>query len=82
MKTINMLAAGVLAFVLSAGPVQAKLPVPPMDDAAKAAAAAKKAKAAEAKKNAAMALAKAQDRAAENYSKNHGMSGMPGKTKK
>ena len=82
MKKLNMLAAAALVFVLSAGLVQAKLPVPPMDDAAKAAEQAKKAKAAEAKKKAAEALAKAEDRAVANYKKNHGMSGMPAKTKK
>jgi hypothetical protein len=68
------------------GLASAKLPQAPMDDAAKAAAAAKKAKAAEAGKKAAEALAKAQDRAAENYKRNKGgMSAMampaPGKKK-
>lgn len=53
--------------------VNAKLPTPPMDDKAKAAAAAKKEKAAAASKKAAEALAKAQDRAAERYKKEKGM---------
>lgn len=53
--------------------VNAKLPQAPMDDAAKAAAAAKKAKAAEAGKKAAEALAKSQDRVAERYKKDKGM---------
>lgn len=82
MKKLNMLAAGAMMFVLSTSLVHAKLPVVPMDAAAKAAAEAKKAKAAEAKKHAAEALAKAEDRAVANYKKNHGMSGMPAKTKK
>jgi len=82
MKTINMVAAGTLALMLNAGLVQAKLPVAPMDDAAKAAAAAKKAKAAEAKKRGAEALAKAEERAVANYKKNRGMSGMSEKIKK
>ncbi len=82
MKTISMLAAGTLAFTLSAGLSQAKLPVAPMDDAAKAAAEAKKAKAAEGKKKDAEALAKAEDRAVENYKKNHGMNGKPAQAKK
>ena len=80
MKKMNIL-GGALAFVLSVGLVQAKLPVAPMDDAAKAAAEAKKAKAADAKKRESEALAKAQDRAVENYKKSHGMSGMPEKAK-
>jgi hypothetical protein len=84
MKTGKLLAAGVLTFALSAGLSQATLPVAPMDDAAKAAAEAKKAKAAEAAKEAAVALAKAQDRAVANYKKNHDMSSKPAaaKTKK
>jgi hypothetical protein len=53
--------------------VNAKLPTPPMDDKAKAAAAAKKEKAAAASKKAAEALAKAQDRAAEHYKKEKGV---------
>jgi len=77
MKTGKLLAAGALTFALSAGLSQAKLPVAPMDDAAKAAAEAKKAKAAEAAKEGAVALAKAQDRAVENYKNNHGKSGKP-----
>jgi len=53
--------------------VSAKLPQAPMDDNAKAAAAAKKAKAAEAGKKAAEALGKSQDRVAERYKKEKGM---------
>lgn len=53
------------------GLASAKLPAPPPADPAKAAAA--KAKAAEGAKNAAAALAKAQDRAVENYKKGKGM---------
>lgn len=75
MKTGNLLAAGALAFALSAGLAQAKLPVAPMDDAAKAQAEAKKAKAAEAAKKEAEALGKAQDRAVERYKREHGMGG-------
>ena len=55
------------------GLASAKLPQAPMDDKAKAAAAAKKAKAAEASKKAAEALAKSQDRVAERYKKEKGM---------
>jgi hypothetical protein len=51
------------------GMVNAKLPTPPMDDKAKAAAEEKKAKAAEAAKKDAEDLAKAQDRAVANYKK-------------
>jgi len=65
------------------GLASAKLPAPPPADPAKAAAA--KAKAAEGAKKAAAAMAKAQDRAAENYKRNKGgMSAMapdPGKKK-
>jgi len=55
------------------GLASAKLPQAPMDDAAKAKAAAAKAKSAEGAKKAAAELAKAQDRAAENYKKGKGM---------
>lgn len=64
-----LLVAGVV------GMSYAKLPQPPMDDAAKEKAVAAKAKAAEGAKKAAAALAKAQDRAAENYKKGKGMMG-------
>lgn len=77
MKTGRFLAAGALMFVFGAGLVQAKIPVPPMDDATKAQAAEKTAKAAEAAKQAAEQLAKAQDRVAERYKKSHGNSGKP-----
>ena len=53
--------------------VYAKLPTPPMDDAAKAAAGAKKAKAAEVAKMEGEQLAKAQDRAVTHYKKEHGI---------
>lgn len=63
--------------------VNAKLPTPPMDDNAKAAAEANKAKAAEASKKAAEALAKSQDRVAERYRKEKGVNtaAMPAKKK-
>ena len=51
------------------GMVNAKLPTPPMDDKAKAAAEEKKAKAAEVAKKDAENLTKAQDRAVANYKK-------------
>jgi hypothetical protein len=69
MKTGNLLAAGALAFALSAGLAQAKIPVPPMDDAAKAKAEEAKAKSADAAKKEAEQLAAAQDRVAERYKK-------------
>ena len=62
----------VVPAMLVAGAVSlayAKLPVAPMDDAAKAAAEAKKAKAAEQAKKDGENLAKAQDRAVANYKK-------------
>jgi len=62
-----LLVAGVV------GMAYAKLPQPPMDDAAKAAADAKKAKAAEVAKMEGEALAKAQDRAVNHYKKGHGV---------
>jgi hypothetical protein len=77
MKIGKLLAAGALACVLSAGPAQAKLPVAPMDDAAKAQAAEKKAKAAEAAEKAKEQLAKAQDRVAERYKKAQAMGDKP-----
>jgi hypothetical protein len=69
MKTGKLLAVGALAFALSAGLAQAKIPVPPMDDAAKAKAEEAKAKAADAAKIEAEQLAKAQDRVVERYKK-------------
>ncbi|MFA5915210.1 MAG: hypothetical protein WC830_16810 [Burkholderiales bacterium] len=77
MNTGKLLAAGALAFVLSAGLAHAKIPVPPMDDAARAKAEEAKAKAAAAAKKDAEDLAKAQDRVAEYYKKSHGMAGKP-----
>jgi hypothetical protein len=75
MRTGKSFVAGALVFALSAGLAQAKIPVAPMDDAAKAQAEAKKAKAAEAAKESAEQLAKAQDRVAERYKKEHGKGG-------
>jgi hypothetical protein len=72
MKIGRLLAAGALAFALSAGLAQAKIPVPPMDDAAKAKAEEAKAKAADAAKTEAEQLAKAQDRVVERYNKGQG----------
>ena len=77
MKTGKLLVAGVLGLVLSAGLAQAKIPVAPMDDAAKAKAEEAKAKAADAAKKEAELLAKAQDRVVAYYKKTHGMAGKP-----
>ena len=74
MRTGRFLAAGLLAFALSTGLVHAKIPVPPMDDAAKAKAEEAKTKAAEAAKKAAAQLAKAQDRIVAYYKKSQGKS--------
>ena len=66
----------VIPALLVAGAVSlayAKLPVAPMDDAAKAAAETKKAKAAEQAKKDGEHLAKAQDRAVDRYKKEHGI---------
>ena len=78
MKSGKLLAAGALAFALSAGLAQAKIPAPPMDDAAKAKAEESKAKAADAAKKEAELLAKAQDRVVERYKKGKAGSGKPG----
>jgi hypothetical protein len=67
MNTGKFVAAAALAFALSAGLAQAKIPVPPMDDAAKAKAEETKAKAADVAKKDAEQLAAAQDRVAERY---------------
>ena len=75
MKTGKLLAAGALAFALSAGLAQAKIPVPPMDDAAKAKAEEAKVKAADAAKKDNEDLAKAQDRVVERYKKGQGKGG-------
>jgi len=77
MKTGRLLAAGALAVALSAGLAHAKIPVPPMDDAAKAKAEEAKAKAADAAKIEAEQLAKAQDRVAERYKKGQGKGAEP-----
>lgn len=77
MKTARLLMAGALVFALSAGLAQAKIPVAPMDDAAKAKAEEKKVKEAEAAKKAGEQLAKAQDRVAERYKKSQVKGGKP-----
>jgi hypothetical protein len=77
MKTGKLLAAGALAFALSAGLAQAKIPVPPMDDAAKAKAEEAKVKAADAAKKETEQLAKAQDRVVERYKKGEVKGGTP-----
>ncbi|MDP2639455.1 MAG: formate dehydrogenase [Betaproteobacteria bacterium] len=77
MKTAKLLMAGALVFALSAGLAQAKIPVPPMDDAAKAKAEEKKVKDADAAKKAGEQLAKAQDRVAERYKKSQVKGGKP-----
>jgi hypothetical protein len=75
MKTGKLLAGAALAFALSAGLAQAKIPVAPMDDAAKAKAEETKAKAADAAKKDAEQLATAQDRVAERYKKGQAKGG-------
>ena len=76
MKIGELIAAGALALALSAGLAEAKIPVPPMDDAAKAKAEEAKVKAADAAKLEAEQLAKAQDRVVERYKKGQGKGGM------
>jgi hypothetical protein len=71
----KLLAAGMLAFALSAGLAEAKIPAAPMDDAAKAKAEEAKAKAADAAKKEAELLAKAQDRVVDRYKKGQGKGG-------
>jgi len=77
MNTGKLLAAGMLAFALSAGLAEAKIPAAPMDDAAKAKAEEAKAKAAEGAKKEAELLAKAQDRVVDRYKKGQGKGAMP-----
>ena len=72
MKTGKLLVACALAFALNAGLAQAKIPVAPMDDAAKTKAEETKAKAADAAKKDAELLAKSQDRVVERYKKGQG----------
>ncbi len=72
MKIGKLFVAVALVFALSAGLAQARIPVAPMDDAAKAKAEEAKAKSAEAAKKEAESLAKAQDRVAERYKKGQG----------
>ncbi len=76
MKTGKLLAAAALAFALSAGLAQAKIPAPPMDDAAKAKAEEAKAKAADAAKKEAEQLGKSQDRVAARYIKEQKAKGV------
>ena len=80
----RLLAAAALASLLSASLVQAKVPVAPMDDAAKAKAEEAKSKAADAAKKEAEQLAKSQDRVAERYKKGQAKStaAAPAKAKK
>jgi hypothetical protein len=67
------LATAVVACAVGVGLAYAKLPQPPMDDAAKAKAAEAKAKAADAAKKDAEDLSKAQDRVVERYKKEKGI---------
>ncbi|HSE02083.1 MAG TPA: hypothetical protein VLB72_15240 [Burkholderiales bacterium] len=71
-----LLVAGVV------GLAYAKLPQPPMDDAAKTKAAEAKAKAAAAAKKSAEDLAKAMDRVAERYRKEKGIKSAAAPQKK
>ena len=67
----RMMMSGLLALVLGTGLAWAKLPPPaPLNDEQKAAAEAKKAQDADAAKKDGEMLAKAQDRAVDNYKKN------------
>lgn len=77
MSTGKLLAAGALAFALSAGLAHAKITAPPMDDAAKAKAEEAKGKAADAAKKDAELLAKSQDRVVEGYKKGQGKDATP-----
>ena len=75
----KLIALGALTFAIGSGLAQAKIPVAPMDDAAKAKAEEAKAKKAAAAKHNAEMLAKAQDHAVENYKKGQAKSSMPAK---
>jgi hypothetical protein len=66
---------------LAVGVASAKLPQPPMDDAAKAKAAEAKAKAAEGAKKARAQEEKAMDRVAERYKKEKGVKTAAAKKK-
>jgi EF hand len=68
-KLWRTIATGILACAVGAGFAYAKLPQPPMDDAAKAKAKEAKDKDIDAAKKDAEQLAKAQDRIAERYKK-------------
>jgi hypothetical protein len=68
-KLCSTITTGILACVVCAGLAYARLPQPPMDDAAKAKAKEAKDKDIEATKRDAIQLAKAQDRVAERYKK-------------
>jgi hypothetical protein len=67
---------------LAVGIASAKLPQPPMDDAAKAKAAEAKAKAAAAAKKDAENLANSMDRVAERYKREKGIKSAPAAKKK
>jgi hypothetical protein len=74
MKTFKFwLVLPALLVGLAVGVASAKLPQPPMDDAAKAKAAEAKAKKGEAAKKARIAEEKAMDRAVARYKKEKGM---------
>jgi len=70
--TVRWIGTAMVAVAVGGGLAYAKLPQPPMDDAAKAKAEEAKAKAAEVAKKDADDLAKAQDRVAERYKKDKG----------
>jgi len=71
--TVRWIGTAMVAVAVGGGLAYAKLPQPPMDDAAKAKAEEAKAKAAEVAKKDADDLAKAQDRVAERYKKEKGI---------
>jgi hypothetical protein len=72
-KLSRIAGTALLSIAVGAGLAYAKLPTPPMDDAAKAKAAEAKAKAAEAAKKGREAEEKAMDRVAERYKKEKGI---------
>ncbi len=76
----STLAMGTAAVALGASLAYAKLPTPPMDDAAKAKAEEAKAKAAEATKKAREQEEKAMDRVVDRYKKEKGMTTAAAKT--
>ena len=72
-KLWRTLATGIVACAVGVGLAYAKLPQPPMDDAAKAKAAEAKAKAAEAAKKSREQEEHAMDRVVDRYKKEKGM---------